>query len=99
MPLPLIVVWSLELGTGRAGPNQNARSPAEHTHRVSAGCCLLAVAGPCRLDWTARWLARAFENFDLDSMVTVFLLVRQAALEGPSLFPSYADWFQVGHLC
>ncbi|XP_015984425.2 Fanconi anemia group A protein isoform X3 [Rousettus aegyptiacus] len=45
-------------------------------------------------DWAARWLARAFENFDLDSMVTVFLLVRQAALEGPSLFPSYADWFQ-----
>ncbi|XP_006923489.1 Fanconi anemia group A protein isoform X2 [Pteropus alecto] len=45
-------------------------------------------------DWVARWLARAFENFDLDSMVTVFLLVRQAALEGPSLFLSYADWFQ-----
>lgn len=60
---------------------------------------LLAVTGPSRLDWAARWLARAFENFDLDSMVTVFLLVRQAALEGPSLFPSYADWFQVGHLC
>ncbi|XP_023378481.1 Fanconi anemia group A protein isoform X3 [Pteropus vampyrus] len=45
-------------------------------------------------DWAARWLARAFEDFDLDSMVTVFLLVRQAALEGPSLFLSYADWFQ-----
>lgn len=44
-------------------------------------------------------LARAFERFDLDSMVTVFLVVRQAALEGPSVFLSYADWFQVGYLC
>ncbi|XP_046934941.1 Fanconi anemia group A protein isoform X4 [Lynx rufus] len=45
-------------------------------------------------DWVARLLARAFENCDLDSMVTAFLVVRQAALEGPSVFPSYADWFQ-----
>ncbi|XP_053772174.1 Fanconi anemia group A protein isoform X2 [Desmodus rotundus] len=45
-------------------------------------------------DWVARLLARAFESFDLDSMVTVFLVVRQAALEGPSVFPPYADWFQ-----
>ncbi|XP_070119293.1 Fanconi anemia group A protein isoform X6 [Equus przewalskii] len=45
-------------------------------------------------DWVARLLARAFESCDLDSMVTAFLVVRQAALEGPSVFPSYADWFQ-----
>ncbi|KAM5207637.1 Fanconi anemia group A protein isoform 2-T2 [Hipposideros larvatus] len=45
-------------------------------------------------DWAARLLARAFESFDLDSIVTVFLVVRQAALEGPSVFLSYADWFQ-----
>ncbi|XP_036998687.2 Fanconi anemia group A protein [Artibeus jamaicensis] len=56
-------------------------------------------------DWVARLLARAFESFDLDSMVTVFLVVRQAALEGPSVFPPYADWFQAsfgstrGHHC
>lgn len=51
--------------------------------------------GRSLLDWVARLLARAFENCDLDSMVTAFLVVRQAALEGPSVFPSYADWFQV----
>ncbi|XP_045628768.1 Fanconi anemia group A protein isoform X1 [Ursus americanus] len=45
-------------------------------------------------DWVARLLARAFESCDLDSMVTAFLVVRQAALEGPSVFPSYSDWFQ-----
>uniref|UniRef100_A0A8C0JWV1 FA complementation group A n=1 Tax=Canis lupus dingo TaxID=286419 RepID=A0A8C0JWV1_CANLU len=45
-------------------------------------------------DWVTRLLARAFESCDLDSMVTAFLVVRQAALEGPSVFPSYADWFQ-----
>lgn len=57
------------------------------------------MTGHSRLDWAARLLARAFESFDLDSMVTVFLVVRQAALEGPSVFLSYADWFQVGYLC
>ncbi|KAM7058376.1 Fanconi anemia group A protein isoform 2-T2 [Molossus nigricans] len=56
-------------------------------------------------DWVARLLARAFESFDLDSMITVFLVVRQAALEGPSVFLSYADWFRAsfgnsrGHHC
>ncbi|XP_027472909.1 Fanconi anemia group A protein isoform X11 [Zalophus californianus] len=45
-------------------------------------------------DWVARLLARAFESCDLDSMVTAFLVVRQAALEGPSVFPPYSDWFQ-----
>ncbi|XP_036159204.1 Fanconi anemia group A protein isoform X2 [Myotis myotis] len=56
-------------------------------------------------DWVTCLLARAFESFDLDCMVTVFLVVRQAALEGPSVFPSYADWFQAsfgssrGHHC
>ncbi|KAM6177475.1 Fanconi anemia group A protein [Erethizon dorsatum] len=45
-------------------------------------------------DWVARLMAGAFESFHLDSMVTAFLIVRQAALEGPAVFPSYADWFK-----
>uniref|UniRef100_A0A4W2E7D8 FA complementation group A n=1 Tax=Bos indicus x Bos taurus TaxID=30522 RepID=A0A4W2E7D8_BOBOX len=45
--------------------------------------------------WVTRLLARAFESWDLDSMVLAFLVVRQAALEGPAVFPSYATWFQV----
>ncbi|XP_047385809.1 Fanconi anemia group A protein isoform X2 [Sciurus carolinensis] len=45
-------------------------------------------------DWVARLMAHAFESYHLDSMVTAFLIVRQAALEGPSAFPSYADWFK-----
>ncbi|XP_070244613.1 Fanconi anemia group A protein isoform X2 [Bos mutus] len=44
--------------------------------------------------WVTRLLARAFESWDLDSMVLAFLVVRQAALEGPAVFPSYATWFQ-----
>lgn len=59
---------------------------------------LPAVMGCSLLDWVARLLARAFESCDLDSMVTAFLVVRQAALEGPSVFPSYSDWFQVSSL-
>ncbi|KAM5262617.1 Fanconi anemia group A protein [Ctenodactylus gundi] len=45
-------------------------------------------------DWVTRLMACAFENYRLDSMVTAFLIVRQAALEGPCAFPSYADWFK-----
>ncbi|XP_023560925.1 Fanconi anemia group A protein isoform X1 [Octodon degus] len=45
-------------------------------------------------DWVAQLLAAAFESFHLDSMVTAFLIVRQAALEGPAVFPSYVEWFK-----
>ncbi|XP_064226018.1 Fanconi anemia group A protein isoform X1 [Aotus nancymaae] len=45
-------------------------------------------------DWVARLMAQAFESCQLDNMVTAFLVVRQAALEGPSAFQSYADWFK-----
>lgn len=43
-------------------------------------------------------MAHAFESYHLDSMVTAFLIVRQAAQEGPSVFPSYTDWFKVSCL-
>jgi Fanconi anemia group A protein len=43
-------------------------------------------------------MACAFESYHLDSIVTAFLIVRQAALEGPSVFLSYADWFKVSYL-
>lgn len=61
----------------------------------------LACPQPCwcsYLGWVTRLLARAFESWDLDSMVLAFLVVRQAALEGPAVFPSYATWFQVSCL-
>ncbi|KAM7332305.1 hypothetical protein ACRRTK_009013 [Alexandromys fortis] len=45
-------------------------------------------------DWVASLMAHAFESYHLDSMVTAFLVVRQATLEGPFVFPSYADWFK-----
>ncbi|XP_029058948.1 Fanconi anemia group A protein isoform X3 [Monodon monoceros] len=45
-------------------------------------------------DWVSRLLTHAFESCDLDSMVLAFLVARQAALEGPAAFPSYAAWFQ-----
>ncbi|XP_032320532.1 Fanconi anemia group A protein isoform X2 [Camelus ferus] len=61
---------------------------------VSAMVVCLPDAQQLVTGWVARLLARAFGSCDLDSMVTAFLVVRQAALEGPSAFLSYADWFQ-----
>ncbi|XP_051024574.1 Fanconi anemia group A protein [Acomys russatus] len=51
-------------------------------------------AGQLVKDWIASLMARAFESYHLDSVVTAFLIVRQATLEGPFVFPSYADWFK-----
>ncbi|XP_006902928.1 PREDICTED: Fanconi anemia group A protein [Elephantulus edwardii] len=45
-------------------------------------------------DWVAHLVSRAFESFDLESLVPAFLIVRQAALEGPNMFPPYVDWFK-----
>ncbi|KAM9607915.1 LOW QUALITY PROTEIN: Fanconi anemia group A protein [Trichechus inunguis] len=45
-------------------------------------------------DWVARLVAHAFESFDPESLVPAFLIIRQAALEGPTMFPPYTDWFK-----
>ncbi|XP_068458987.1 Fanconi anemia group A protein homolog [Clinocottus analis] len=43
----------------------------------------------------SRLLSSAFEGYDLESMITAFLLARQGALEGPAIFPSYSSWFKM----
>ena len=43
----------------------------------------------------SRLLISAFEGYDLENVITAFLLARQGALEGPGIFPSYSDWFKV----
>ncbi|XP_054856335.1 Fanconi anemia group A protein isoform X2 [Eublepharis macularius] len=40
-------------------------------------------------------LRKAFENYDLENLITAFLIARQAALEGPALFMSYSEWFKL----
>ncbi|XP_058500990.1 Fanconi anemia group A protein isoform X2 [Solea solea] len=40
-------------------------------------------------------LTSAFEGYDLEHMVTAFLLARQGALEGRAIFSSYTDWFKM----
>ncbi|XP_046889753.1 Fanconi anemia group A protein-like isoform X3 [Hypomesus transpacificus] len=43
----------------------------------------------------SKLLKSAFEGYNLESMITAFLLARQGALEGPALFPSYSHWFKM----
>ncbi|KAI4823406.1 hypothetical protein KUCAC02_011990, partial [Chaenocephalus aceratus] len=43
----------------------------------------------------SRLLSSAFEGYDLESMITAFLLARQGALEGVAIFPSYSNWFKM----
>ncbi|KAF4085682.1 hypothetical protein AMELA_G00097800 [Ameiurus melas] len=40
-------------------------------------------------------LSSAFYSYDVEKMITSFLLARQGALEGPAIFPSYTDWFKI----
>ncbi|XP_029377827.1 Fanconi anemia group A protein isoform X2 [Echeneis naucrates] len=40
-------------------------------------------------------LSSAFENYDLEKMITAFLLARQTALEDTSISFSYSEWFKI----
>lgn len=40
-------------------------------------------------------LSAAFQSYDLESIITAFLLARQGALEGPAVFASYTNWFKM----
>ncbi|XP_078527534.1 Fanconi anemia group A protein [Lissotriton helveticus] len=46
-------------------------------------------------DLLARLLSKAFESYELENIITAFLIARQAALEGPAAFLSYTEWFKV----
>ncbi|XP_018594777.2 Fanconi anemia group A protein isoform X3 [Scleropages formosus] len=47
------------------------------------------------IELLSRLLSSAFEGYDLENMITSFLLARQGALEGPAVFPSYSEWFKM----
>lgn len=47
------------------------------------------------LDLLSHLLLKAFGNYDMENMITAFLLARQAALEGPAVFMPYSEWFKV----
>ncbi|KAM9268731.1 LOW QUALITY PROTEIN: Fanconi anemia group A protein [Cariama cristata] len=45
-------------------------------------------------DLLSQLLVKAFGNYDMENMITAFLIARQAALEGPAVFMSYSEWFK-----
>ncbi|XP_053538290.1 Fanconi anemia group A protein isoform X2 [Ictalurus punctatus] len=49
----------------------------------------------CLKELLSRLLSSAFHSYDVEKMITSFLLARQGALEGPAVFPSYSDWFKI----
>ncbi|XP_062997482.1 Fanconi anemia group A protein [Elgaria multicarinata webbii] len=51
-------------------------------------------AEPLVKDLLGHLLTKAFENYDFENMITAFLIVRQAALEGPAIFMPYSEWFK-----
>ncbi|XP_039526182.1 Fanconi anemia group A protein isoform X2 [Pimephales promelas] len=46
-------------------------------------------------DLLSRMLRSSCHGCDVEKMVSLFLLSRQASLEGPAVFPSYSDWFKL----
>ncbi|XP_044515316.1 Fanconi anemia group A protein [Gracilinanus agilis] len=62
---------------------------------ISTLVVCLAEAQQLIKDLLAHLMTKAFESYDLESMITAFLIARQAALEGPYVFISYADWFKI----
>ncbi|XP_029993188.1 Fanconi anemia group A protein [Sphaeramia orbicularis] len=59
----------------------------------------LLIYNPCSQaslrELLSKMLSSAFESFDLETVITAFLLARQGALEGAAIFPSYSDWFKM----
>ncbi|NXB90504.1 FANCA protein, partial [Vidua chalybeata] len=45
-------------------------------------------------DLLSHLLLKAFGNYDMENMITAFLIARQAALEGPAVFMPYSEWFK-----
>ncbi|NXA07491.1 FANCA protein, partial [Sapayoa aenigma] len=45
-------------------------------------------------DLLSHLLLKAFGNYDMENMITAFLVARQAALEGPAVFMPYFEWFK-----
>ncbi|XP_066439914.1 Fanconi anemia group A protein isoform X2 [Eleutherodactylus coqui] len=67
-------------------------------HHVLACVSCLVVCQPeaqqLVKDLLSRLLSEAFETYELEYLITAFLIVRQAALEGPAAFMSYTEWFK-----
>ncbi|NWU73012.1 FANCA protein, partial [Pterocles burchelli] len=61
---------------------------------VSTLAVCQAEAEPLFKDLLNRLLTKAFENYDMENMITAFLIARQAALEGPAVFVPYSEWFK-----
>ncbi|NWR24963.1 FANCA protein, partial [Emberiza fucata] len=53
-----------------------------------------AEAGQLFKDLLSHLLLKAFGNYDMENMITAFLIARQAALEGPAVFMPYSEWFK-----
>ncbi|XP_077166524.1 Fanconi anemia group A protein isoform X2 [Paroedura picta] len=58
---------------------------------------LVCYAGAEQLvkDLLSHLLRKGFDNYDLESLITAFLIARQAAFEGPALFMPYSEWFKL----
>ncbi|KAM5138070.1 Fanconi anemia group A protein [Mantella aurantiaca] len=59
-------------------------------------CLVICQSEAQRLvkDLLSRLLSQAFETYELEHLITAFLIARQAALEGPAAFTSYTEWFK-----
>eukprot|EP00079_Xenopus_tropicalis_P024792 XP_012817791.1 PREDICTED: Fanconi anemia group A protein isoform X2 [Xenopus tropicalis] len=67
-----------------------------HHVLTCVSCLVICLPEAQRLikDLLCRILTHAFENYELEGLITAFLIVRQAALEGPAAFMSYTEWFK-----
>ncbi|KAF0040818.1 hypothetical protein F2P81_006716 [Scophthalmus maximus] len=93
----LAVVFSVELLLRRL--QQVLETHEVNWKHVLCFLSTLLVYNPCAApslrELLSRLLTSAFEGYDLEHMITAFLLARQGALEGAAVFSSYSDWFKM----
>uniref|UniRef100_A0A8C5R0W5 FA complementation group A n=1 Tax=Leptobrachium leishanense TaxID=445787 RepID=A0A8C5R0W5_9ANUR len=67
-----------------------------HHVLTCVSCLVICQAEAQRLlkDLLSHLLTQAFTHYELECLITSFLIARQAALEGPMAFMSYTEWFK-----
>ncbi|XP_073515310.1 Fanconi anemia group A protein [Phyllobates terribilis] len=66
-------------------------------HVLACVSCLVVCQSEAQAlvkDLLSRLLSQAFDTYELEYLITAFLVARQAALEGPAAFMSYTEWFK-----
>ncbi|XP_071973512.1 Fanconi anemia group A protein [Engystomops pustulosus] len=92
----LFVLLSAEKLSSRIQKVLDTQEVNWHHVLACVSCLVVSQPGAQQVvkDLLSRLLSQAFETYELEYLITAFLIARQSALEGPAAFMSYTEWFK-----